>query len=133
MSKYKYKIGDKISIIRIFTSEDVEKYSEITGDTNPIHLNEEYAAKSIFKKRVVHGIYTISLFSKIFGTIYPKQGGIYLTQNCRFLKPIFIGEKITAEVELIDINEKMIGEFNTICYNSKGEIVVQGEAKIKLP
>ncbi len=74
------------------------------------------------------------MFSKIFGTIYPGVGGIYLSQSAKFLRPVFIGDEVTAEVELIEFNpDKMTGLFSTKCFNEAGEIVVDGEAKIKLP
>lgn len=129
----KYKIGQKESICRIFSQEDVNKFAALTGDTNPIHLNEEFASNSIFGKPVVHGVLASALFSTLLGTIFTKYGGIYLSQNSNFVKPIYIGEKITAEIELIDIRMKDIGFFNTKCYNEKGEIVIRGEAKCKLP
>ena len=74
------------------------------------------------------------MFSKIFGTIYPGNGGIYLSQNTKFMRPVFVGDSVTAEVELIDFHtEKKIGTFSTRCYNAEGQIVADGEAKIKMP
>ena len=74
-------IGKKWEHSFLFTQEDVDTFAQVTGDTNPIHLDEEYASKSIFKKRVVHGALSNSIFSKVFGTITPGKGTIYLSQN----------------------------------------------------
>lgn len=129
-----YNIGDKASFSRQFDAQDVETFARISADDNPIHTDEDFAAASIFGKRVVHGIFTVSMFSKIFGTIYPGNGGIYLSQNTRFLRPVFVGDSVTAEVELIDFQEeKRIGTFSTRCINGEGKIVADGEAKIKMP
>lgn len=132
--KKEYKVGDKVSYSRRFHAEDVHAFAEVSDDDNPIHLDDSFAAATVFKRRVVHGILTTSMFSKIFGTIYPGTGGIYLSQTAKFLRPVFVGDEVTAEVELIDFNpEKMIGLFTTRCFNEAGELVVDGEAKIKLP
>ncbi len=132
--KKEYKIGDKAEYVRRFHAADVETFAQITEDNNPIHLDDQFAAATVFRRRVVHGIFTLSMFSKIFGTIYPGTGGIYLHQSARFLRPVFIGDEVRAEVELVDFNpDKMIGTFTTRCYNETGELIVDGEAKIKLP
>lgn len=129
-----YQIGDKASFSRHFQEEDVALFAQISHDDNPIHLDDDVAAASIFGKKVVHGIFTVSMFSKIFGTIYPGNGGIYLHQSSKFLRPVFVGDQVTAEVELVDYNpEKRIGIFSTRCYNGSGDMVVDGEAKIKMP
>jgi acyl dehydratase len=129
-----YQIGDKASFSRQFHDEDVALFAQISHDDNPIHLDDAVAAASIFGKKVVHGIFTVSMFSKIFGTIYPGNGGIYLHQSSKFLRPVFVGDHITAEVELIDFHpEKRIGVFATRCFNGAGDMVVDGEAKIKMP
>ena len=133
MSKDKYLIGRKESIKRVFTQEDVNNFANLTGDDNPIHTDIEFASNSIFGKPVVHGVLASALFSTLLGTVFTKYGGIYLSQNSNFVKPIFIGEEITAEIELTDIKMKDIGFFTTKCFNKKGEVVIRGDAKCKLP
>lgn len=129
-----YAVGDKASVTHTFSAGEVEAFAALTSDNNPIHLDEGYAKSSLFGRRVVHGMFTVSLFSRIFGTQYPGAGGIYLMQNCRFLKPVFIGDTVKAEIELVDFEgQKMIGTFNTTIYNLAGEVVVSGQAKVKLP
>jgi len=130
----KVKLNEEIIFEKTFGTKEVEYFAEVSEDNNPIHLDSEYAAKSIFKKKVVHGILLASMFSKIFGTIYPGNGGIYLSQSIKFLKPAFVGEKITAKAELLSFdNIKKQGVFKTECYNEKDELIVTGEAKILFP
>lgn len=130
----RYTVGDKVSITRTFSAEDVNSYAELTGDNNPIHMDEAYASTTIFGRRIVQGILAVSLFSRIFGTQYPGSGSIYMMQNCKFVKPVFVGEELRAEVELIELDEqRMIGLFNTSAYNKFHELVIVGQAKIKLP
>jgi enoyl-CoA hydratase len=134
MMKKNYQVGDKTTYTRRFHASDVEAFADLSADDNPIHLDDGFAAATVFKRRVVHGVLTTSMFSKIFGTIYPGVGGIYLSQSAKFLRPVYIGDEVTAEVELIEFNpDKMTGLFSTKCFNEAGEIVVDGEAKIKLP
>jgi len=119
---------------KIFTQEDVEGFARISQDDNPIHLDEEFAKKSIFGNRVVHGILLTSMFSKIFGTIYPGIGTIYMSQNTKFLKPAFVGDEITAKVRLMTYDDiKNRGIFKTECFNPSEELILTGEAKIVFP
>jgi acyl dehydratase len=130
----KYLIGTKHTYTRRFSFEDVNAFALLSGDVNPIHINREAAAQSIFKQVVVHGMLTSALFSTVFGTIYPGKGSIYLGQTLKFLKPVFLDDDITAEVELTEINmERKIGTFATRAFNGKKELVIAGEAKILLP
>ena len=128
------EIGKSFEFSNTFTNDDVFAFAEITEDDNPIHINDSYASNSIFGKRVVHGILVTSMFSKIFGTIYPGNGGIYLSQTAKFLMPVFINEKILAKVTLRNFDySKNRGTFTTECFNSKGDFVLTGEAKILFP
>ena len=127
-------LNTSFEFAKTFSENDVNVFAGISEDKNPIHLDEEYASKSIFGKRVVHGILLISMFSKIFGTIYPGEGGIYLSQSVKFTKPVFLDEEIIAKVTLTNFDSsKMQGIFTTNCYNSKGDIVIAGEAKVLFP
>jgi len=128
------KIGKSANYSKNFTEENVKIFANISDDNNPIHIDENYAAKSFFKKRIVHGLYVSSMFSTIFGTIYPGRGSIYLSQLCNFIKPVYFNEEITATVTLIKYDsEKNIGIFTTECKNNKKELVISGEAKILFP
>lgn len=130
----KYKIGQSASIDRSFCLEDVASFANLCGDTNPIHLDAEYAANTRFKRRIIHGPLVASLFGTIFGTIFPGQGSIYISQTLRFRKPVFLGDAVTASVRLIAVDkEKSKGEFETICKNESQEVVIEGEAQLLLP
>jgi acyl dehydratase len=115
-----------------FTQEDVNLFAKISGDDNPIHLNEEYAKKTIFKRRIIHGFLSGSVFSKVFGTLYPGKGTIYLEQTMRYNKPMYTGEDYIASFKLLSINRtKGRAEVETIIFNSKKEPVLEGIALIQ--
>ena len=127
-----YKIGDKVSLTKAFSEEEVLHFSRLSTDTNPIHLDHEFASASVFGSRIVHGMLAAGLFSALLGRELPGAGTIYLGQQLSFKKPIFIDEEVTASVEIIKIREdKLIITLETLCVNSKGEIVIEGEAVVK--
>ena len=120
--------------IKTFHAEDVVQFAALSQDNNPIHLDEAYAKDTVFKARVVHGVLLLSMFSKIFGTIYPGQGGIYMSQSAEFLRPAYIGDEITAKATLTSFeNKKKQGVFSCQAFNSKGKLLLKGEAKILFP
>ncbi|MCH7974477.1 MAG: MaoC family dehydratase [Bacteroidetes bacterium] len=116
-----------------FTENDVIRFSELTGDKNPIHLDEDFAKKSIFGDRIIHGMLAASYFSKILGMDFPGPGTIYLGQNIKFKKPIKIDELITFELKIVEVNsEKNNLTIKTTCYNKIKEIIIEGEAFVKI-
>jgi 3-hydroxybutyryl-CoA dehydratase len=128
-----FKIGMSKSFIRIISSDDVLKFAEVTGDDNPLHIDDDFAQKTIFKKRVVHGMLVTSLFSKIFGTQFPGHGCIYLEQNVKFKKPIYLDDEIEVFVVIKSIDvDKCRLNFDTHC-KVKDEIVLIGNAVILIP
>lgn len=129
----KFQIGQKASLEKVFTDEDVRTFAKISLDTNPVHLNDEYAANTIFKGRIVHGFLSGSLISAIIGTILPGEGTIYLNQTMNFRKPVRVSEKIKATVEIVGIKEeKNVLTLNTYCENERGEMVIEGSAVVKV-
>ena len=101
----------------------------MTGDFNPVHLDQAYAEKTIFKGRIAHGLLSVGLLSSILGNILPGHGTIYLSQEVKFLAPVRIGDTITAEVEVIElISDKNRAKFRTTCMNQDGKLVVDGIA-----
>ena len=127
------KIGDHSSLIRTYSADDILDFSELSLDKNPLHLDEDYAAQSIFGKRVVHGMLVASLFSAILGTVLPGEGSIYLGQTLNFKAPIYLGDEITARVEVIKIRaDKPIVTLKTTAVNGAGTIVIDGEAVVKV-
>jgi acyl dehydratase len=130
----KFSLGDNASISKQFSESDVGLFSELSKDFNPIHLDSEFAEKSIFGKKIVHGMLVSSLFSAILGNKLPGEGSIYLAQNLRFLAPVYLGDTITAKVEVIDIRQdKPIIKLITTAVNQSGFTVTEGEAVMKVP
>ena len=124
------EVGQKVKFFKTFRQEDVEKFSEISGDNNPVHLDVNYASKTIFKKRVVHGFLTASLISAAIGTKLPGPGSIYLNQSLKFLAPVFPDEEVIVELTIKNINlEKRRVIIDTICICNNKKVLV-GEAEI---
>jgi acyl dehydratase len=129
-----FKVGDTASIEKTFTEEDVQKFSELSLDKNPVHLDPDFATQSIFGERVVHGMLVASLFSAILGTTLPGEGTIYLRQTLNFLAPLYLGDKITASVEIVTIRpDKPIITLRTTAVKDDGTTVIEGEAVVKVP
>jgi acyl dehydratase len=89
-----------------FSQEEVVQFAEISGDKNPIHLDAVYAATTPFKKPIIHGVLTMSIFSKYFGTVWPGEGTIYLKQTIEFLRPTFVGSAYEAQMTIKEIDQK---------------------------
>jgi len=123
------KINSSYTYERIFTIEDVKLFANLSGDINPIHLNEEYAKKTIFKTRIVHGLFASSIFSMIIGTKFPGEGSIYLEQNLKFIKPIYPKKKYLFTVKVTHIREdKPIYTLSTICTDEDQHVFIEGNA-----
>jgi 3-hydroxybutyryl-CoA dehydratase len=128
-SIHELKIGDSAQISKTITEGDIELYARATGDFNPIHLDQAYAEKTMFKGRIAHGILSLGLLTNVLGNILPGHGTIYLSQEIRFLAPVRIGDTLTARVEVIQlIPEKNRAKFKTTCINQEGKEVAEGIA-----
>ncbi|HEX2620082.1 MAG TPA: MaoC family dehydratase [Phototrophicaceae bacterium] len=128
------KIGDTFSRTTVMTDERIRNYAEACGDTNSVHLDDEYAKTTRFGKRIAHGMLTASLISAILGNDYPGVGTIYLSQTAKFKAPVFIDDAITAAVEVTAYREdKRIVTLKTTCTNQDGVLVVEGEAVVIAP
>lgn len=127
------KKGMKNVFAKTITDADISTFAGISGDTNPVHLNEEFARKTIFKGRIAHGMLTASFLSTVIGTKLPGPGCIYVSQNLRFKAPVHSGDTVTAVCTISKlIKEKKFIELKTVC--SVGEtVVVDGEATIMVP
>lgn len=126
------KIGDEAEISKVVTEEDIQKFSEVSLDTNPLHLDEEFAGKTIFKKRIAHGIIGASLISAVLGTKLPGINTIYMSQTLNFLAPVYIGDEITARVKVVKKrDDKHMIFFETVVVNQDGKTVITGEALVK--
>ncbi len=128
-----FYVGQSASLKKVFSSDDVKVFAELSLDKNPIHLDETYAGQSLFGKRIVHGFFVGSLISAVFGTVLPGEGAIYLHQEMNFRKPVYHGEEIKATVTVTNIKkEKSILYFDTKCENERGEVVIDGNAVLKV-
>lgn len=128
------KVGDSASRTKTITDADVQDFARASGDTNPVHLDEEYAATTRFGKRIAHGMLTGSLISAVLGNDLPGNGSIYLGQEFKFKAPVFIGDTITATVEVTAYREeKRIATLKTTCTNQDGAVVLEGEAVVIAP
>jgi len=118
---------------KTITEADVLLYAGVSGDTNPLHINEEFAAQTRFKGRIAHGMLTTSLWSTIIGTLLPGPGCAYMSQNMKFLKPVRIGETVTAIITVAEINEeKQRASLDCDCQVS-GKSVASGRAVVWVP
>lgn len=114
-------------------SSDVVGFAEITGDRNPIHLSEHFAARTPFKGRIAHGLYTAGLISAVIGTRLPGPGAIYVSQTLRFLAPVKIGDTVEAAVRVAELNEER-RRARLSCQCRVGDtVVLEGEAVVKVP
>jgi len=125
------KQGDTYTHSITFNQNNVNTFAEITGDNNPIHLDAEFASKTPFGKPIVHGFYSASVFSMVFGTKFPGEGTIYLYQDMKFLAPVFVDEPYTASFEVTEVNtEKHRGTIKCLLINKEQKVVIEGVAKL---
>ncbi|BCZ12518.1 MULTISPECIES: MaoC family dehydratase [Acinetobacter calcoaceticus/baumannii complex] len=128
-----YKIGMAAELTRSFSDEDVYLFSKLSGDINPVHLDENYAKETIFGARIVHGALVSSVFSTIFANNLPGAGCIYLKSENRFLKPVYLNEPVHFKVEVTDvIKEKKRVIFRTSAISKDVECIV-GKAELYIP
>ena len=120
--------GMEASVSKTVTNEDITAFAELSGDINPVHLNEELAAGTVFKKRIAHGFLTGSLFSTVLGTKLPGPGCIYMSQTMKFKGPVFIGDQLVATCTVTNVDmEKGRVSFDCVC-EANGRPVLTGEA-----
>ena len=129
----KFAIGDSAEMSKVFTYDDVKNFAELSGDVNPVHLDQTFASSTIFKKPIVHGFLFSSMISALLANKLPGPGSIYIHQELNFKVPVYHGEKVTAIVEIEEIKpEKSIYILKTECLKNDNEIVLTGKAVIKL-
>jgi 3-hydroxybutyryl-CoA dehydratase len=127
-------IGTSASRTKTITESDVNLFAQVTGDTNPVHLDDSYAAQTIFKRRIAHGMLTAGLISAVLGNDLPGPGAIFLSQTLQFKAPVYLGDTITATVEVIKYREqRRFATLRTMCTNQDGELVLEGEAVVIAP
>lgn len=124
-------VGQRASVSKAFSESEIKAFADLSLDHNPVHIDAEYAAQTMFGKQIVHGMLVSSLFSGLLGEKLPGNGTIYLGQNLSFKKPIFIDQNVTASVEVIDVRtDKPIITLKTTCTDDEGQVLVSGEAVV---
>lgn len=126
-------VGQSAQLVRTVREADIVAFAQVTGDTNPVHLDADYAAKTSFGGRIAHGMLSAGYISAVLGTALPGPGAIYLSQTLKFKRPVRIGDEVTAEVTISEINEaKAQVTLATVC-KVGGKAVVDGEAVVMVP
>lgn len=127
------KIGDSFSTSRVVKEELVRKFAEVSGDYNPIHLDEEFAKTTRFGRRIAHGMLSGAFISAVLGYEFKERKIVYLSQTMKFTAPVFIGDTVTATATVSNIREdKAIVTLETMCTNQDGETLVIGEAAVMI-
>ena len=127
----KYHVGDSDQITKKITDSDIQMFADVTGDHNPIHLDDAFAKNTRFGGRIAHGMLTASLISSVLANKLPGEGSVYLGQTLQFVAPVFPGDEVTARVTVKEIREdKPIVKLETICVNQRSEVVIRGEATV---
>lgn len=130
---YQTRIGTKFSKSTLVTEEMINGFAKYSGDRNPVHLDENFASQTVFKKRIAHGFLVGSFISSVLGNDFPGNGTVYLTQSLTFRAPVFINDTITVEVEIIDYPKENRAILKTTCINQDHVTVLEGEAKVIPP
>ena len=130
----KFNAGDSAEITRTIEQADVDAFADVSGDHNPVHVDEAFAKETRFGRRIAHGMLTASLISSVLANKLPGEGSVYLGQTLQFVAPVFPGDEVTARVTVKEVREdKPIMKLETICVNQRGETVIRGEATVLLP
>lgn len=127
------KVGMTASYSQTITDADIKAFAGVSGDHNAVHLCEEYAESSRYKKRIAHGLLTASFFSAIFGTKLPGEGCVYVGQDLQFKRPVYLNDTVVATVTVLKVDAvKRRVTFDTTC-TVKGKVVTAGTAEIFIP
>jgi len=126
-----FTIGEEATLTKTIADEEIRTFAQISGDNNPIHVNEDYARGTMFGGRIAHGMLVAGLISAVLGNKLPGPGSIYMNQELRFLAPVRPGESITARAQVTEWDEaKGRVKLLTEVTNQKGEVVISGEARL---
>ena len=127
------KVGDKFSTDRSVTDELIRKFADVSGDHNPIHLDEEFAKGTRFGRRIAHGMLSGAFISAVLGYELTERKIVYLSQTLKFTLPVFIGDTVTTTATITKIREdKPVVTLETVCTNQNGETLVTGEAVVMI-
>ena len=133
---FKYEdleIGQAHETVHTITAEDIQRFAEVSGDYNPLHMSDEYAATTMFERRIAHGALTASYISGILGNNLPGPGSVFVGLNMRFRRPVYIGDTVTARAEVSDKNDRGNRVTLKIECLVDGKRVIAGEAEVVAP
>lgn len=126
-------VGQVYEVKKTVTDEMIKMFAEATGDKNPVHLDDEFAKNSIFGGRIAHGILSLGIVSAVLGMEFPGAGTIYLMQNAKFKRPVYVGEEVTVKLTVKEIDrEKRRVLLETLVVKPNGENAIEGEALVKV-
>lgn len=127
----KLSLGDTAEFSKVITDEDIQTFAELTGDHNPVHLDDTYARTTRFGRRIAHGMLSASLISSVLANRLPGEGTVYLSQSLQFVAPVYPGDTVTARATVTRLREdKPIATLETLCLNQRGETLIKGEAVV---
>ncbi len=126
------EVGQIAEVSKQITDEDVQSFAKVSGDFNPVHLDEDYAQNTIFKGRIVHGVLSVGLISSVIANELPGPGSILIKQEVKYIAPVRINDTITARVEIIELLDKGKVLLSTRCLNQNEELVIDGTALVKV-
>lgn len=126
-------VGQVYEVKKVVTDEMVKLFAEATGDKNPVHLDEEFAKNTLFGGRIAHGILSLGIISAVLGTEFPGAGTIYLMQNAKFKRPVYVGEEVTVKLTVKEVDkEKRRVLLDTCVVKENGDNAIEGEALVKV-
>jgi 3-hydroxybutyryl-CoA dehydratase len=127
------QVGDTASLSKAITDDDIRAFADLTTDHNPVHLDDDFARQTRFGRRIAHGMLSASLISAVLANQLPGRGTVYLSQTLQFVAPVFPGDMVTARVTVTKIREdKPIVTLETVCLNQNDEMLIRGEAVVRL-
>jgi 3-hydroxybutyryl-CoA dehydratase len=130
----KIHVGDSAEFSKLVSDQVVRAFADLTGDHNPVHLDDDYARGTRFGRRIAHGMLTASLISSVIANKLPGEGTVYLGQTLQFVAPVYLDDTVTARVTVTKIREdKPVVMLETVCLNQRGETLVKGEATVLIP
>ncbi len=128
------QVGQSFSIYRFISEADIQTFADVTGDDNPIHVDEEYARGTRFGKRVIHGVMLLGLISKVLGRDFPGPGSIAVSLSCRFLRPVRLDSKVRVEVKVVEkLDKRKHIKFKTYVYTEENRMALAGDATLIPP
>lgn len=127
------KVGDTAEFSQKLTDEIIHQYGEVSGDYNPIHFDDVYAKNSVFKERIAHGLFCIGMISYLVGMVLPGEGAIFIDEQLKYIKPVYIGDEIKAQVWINDVNyTKKLINVGFECTNQNKLVVLEGTTRVLL-